>query len=148
MKRDRYTFGLSLIVVGFWVIIIGLLILVVLKQLRLGFFFGFIGSIVLAVGFIYSLVITFTPARFHFYIEGMQIKDKKGNCHPVEPNKPFYTGNGICIKENGIYKHYKAVDGVDICFQNGKIVPCGWGSGVIQSLLSGGWEVPSIEEKV
>ena len=84
---------------------------------------------------------------FSFLHRGHAGEGERGGFQEVEPNKPPYKGDGVCIKKNGKYRRFKAVNGADICLQDGELVPCGWGSCLMQRIGCGGWEVPSIQGK-
>lgn len=140
--RDRYSITLPLVGVGLFLIVIGIPLSVILEGKK--------GGVIILIGMLFIAIFALnaiSPARFHFYIEGMRVKGERGGFREVDPNKPPYKGDGVCIKKNGKYRRYKAVNGADICLQDGELVPCGWGSCFMQQIGCGGWEVPSIQGK-
>ena len=147
MKRDRYSYVLPFVFIGFALLLIALWLFFVKKSIRQGFHTVFIGTLFLGYGSYKGRQVVKEGTLYHFYIAGMLVKgEEKGSIFElVEPNNPPYTGDGICIKANGVYRRYKAVDGADICLKDGKIVPCGWGSWLMQKLGGGGWEPRSIQ---
>ena len=140
--RDRYSITLPAFAMGLFLVFLGFSLMGVIGVKR--------GWLIIGIGLLLgfpAVLVGMTPARFHFYIEGMRVKGERGGFREVDPNKPPYKGDGVCIKKNGKYRRYKAVNGADICLQDGELVPCGWGSCFMQQIGCGGWEVPSIQGK-